>query len=107
MPSVVDSLSSLVSSLFHAITATIGSIVAVFQSLLGAILGVFQTFFAAVGTAISGLAQTFEGLVKFLLGNIVVIGGAIAAFVAYSWYQQRSGRTVSQAPAPVTAKKVN
>lgn len=74
--------------------------------------------FAAVGTAISGLTQTFEGLVKFLLskylpqmrdwasvkltsdaGNIVVIGGLVAAFFLYSMYQQRNGRPVTSAPA--------
>ncbi len=124
MPSIVDQLGSLVSSIFHTITALLGSIVAVFQSILGAILGVIQTMFAAVGTAISGLAQTFEGLLKFLMGelnpqmtslgvklnsdtgNIVVIGGLVAAFFLYSMHQQRSnGRPITAAPAK--QKKIN
>jgi hypothetical protein len=118
MPSIVDQLTSLVHAIFSTIVAALGSVVAVFQSILSAILGVIQTAFAAVGTAISGLAQTFEGLVKFLLGefwhstngyahkltlgdtgNIVVIGGLIAAFFLYSLYQQRNGRPVTAAPA--------
>ena len=69
--------------------------------------------------------QTFEGVFKFLLsecdlatriengkakvedwfadngkiGNIVVIGGLVVAFVVYSAWQQRNGRAVTQAPA--------
>lgn len=124
MPSVVDQLGSLVSSIFHTITAALGSVVAVLQYLLNTILGVIQTMFAALGTAVSGLAQTFEGLVKFLLGgflprmkgwcierltldtgNIVVIGGLVAAFFLYSMYQQRNGRPVTAAPAK--NKKIN
>jgi phage-related protein len=118
MPSLVDQLGSLFSSIFHAITAVLGSIVAVFQSIFNAILGVIQTAFAALGTAASGLVQTFEGLFKFLLsefhpkmkewytgkltsdeGNIVVIGGLVAAFFLYAMYQQRNGRPVTAAPA--------
>lgn len=128
MPSLVDQLGSLISSIFHTITAIFGSILAVFQSIFNAILGVIQTAFAVVGTAISGLAQTFEGLVKFLLGeyfpryteilgdwssqkltsdtgNIVVIGGLVAAFFLYSLYQQRNGRPVTAASAK--PKKTN
>ena len=34
-----------------------------------------------------------------LIGNIVVIGGLVVAFVVYSAWQQRNGRAVTQAPA--------
>jgi hypothetical protein len=121
MPSLVESLGNLFSSIFHAITATLGSILAVFQSLFNAILGVISTAFAAVGTMISGLAQTFEGLLKFLLskyyqkvphnfgtkltgieGNIVVIGVGIGALFLYGVYQQRNGRQITDAPAKKT-----
>ena len=122
MPSLVDSLGNFVSSIFGAITAVLSSILAVFQSLLSTIFSVIQTAFAAVGTMISGLAQTFEGLVKFLLskfhlpsvdsridnvaaGNIVVIGGVVAALFLYGVYQQRNGRPVTAAPAK--NKKIN
>lgn len=71
---------------------------------------------------ISGLAQTFEGLLKFFLsmsyhtfvdvdtdtvsaGNIVVIGGIVGALFLYGVYQQRNGRPVTAAPAK--NKKVN
>jgi len=121
MPSLVESLGNLFSSIFHAITATLGSILAVFQSLFNAVLGVISTAFAAVGTMISGLAQTFEGLLKFLLskyyqkvshnfgttltgieGNIVVIGVGIGALFLYGVYQQRNGRQITDAPAKKT-----
>jgi uncharacterized membrane-anchored protein len=124
MPGLVDSLSSLVSSVFHTFTAALGSVLAVIQSLLNAILSVIQTAFAAVGGMLSGLAQTFEGLTKFLLskfqpsqndsarrrltyeqGNLVVIGGLVVAFFVYSVYQQRNGRPITAAPAK--QKKIN
>ncbi|TVY85075.1 hypothetical protein LSUE1_G000795 [Lachnellula suecica] len=101
MPSLVESLGNFVASIFHAFTAVLGSIAAVFQSTFSAIIGVFQTALSAVGTTISGLAHTFEGLVKFLLSNIVVIGVLAAGFVGYTVYQQRQGRAVT------TGKKVN
>jgi len=122
MPSLIDSLGSFISSIFGAITAVLSSILAVFQSLVGTIWGIISTAFAAVGTMVSGLAQTFEGLVKFFLsklrlptvgpftntaiaGNIVVIGGIVAALFLYGVYQQRNGRPITAAPGK--NKKVN
>lgn len=75
-----------------------------------------------MGTMISGLAQTFEGLLKFLLskysilvqedwevnanscsiGNIVVIGVVIGALFLYGVYQQKNGRPITAAPAKKT-----
>ena len=74
-----------------------------------------------MGTTVSGLAHTFEGLLSFLLGefaecqewlaqeqhqltmivigNIVVIGGLIAAFFLYTMYVQRNGKPVTAAKA--------
>jgi phage-related protein len=62
MASLTDSLASFIASIFHAILA-------LFQHLLNAVFGVIQSLFAAVGTAISGLAQTFQALFKFLLST--------------------------------------
>lgn len=122
MPSLIDSLGNFVSSIFGAITAVLSSILAVFQSLFSTVFGIIQTAFAAVGTMISGLVQTFEGLLKFFLskfhvtfvdlytntvaaGNIVVIGGILAALFLYGVYQQRNGQPITAAPAK--NKKVN
>ena len=71
---------------------------------------------------ISGLAQTFEGLLKFFLskfhlslisretnemvaGNIVVIGAIVGALFLYGVYQQRNGQPITAAPAK--NKKIN
>jgi len=123
MPSLIDSIGNFISSIFGAITAVFSSILAVFQSLFGAIFGVFRSLLAAVGTMVSGLAQTFEGLLKFLfskfddiskwridanqgdVGNIVVIGAIVGALFLYGVYMQRNGQSVTAAPGK--GKKVN
>ena len=69
MPSVVDSIGSLISSIFGAITSVLSGILGLFQNFFNIILGVIQTAFSAVGTAATGLVQTFEGLLKFLLSE--------------------------------------
>jgi hypothetical protein len=69
MPSVVDSIGSLISSILGAITSIFSGIIGLFQNALSAIIGIFTTLLSAVGTSISGLAQTFEGLLKFLLSE--------------------------------------
>lgn len=125
MPSLLDNLGSLISSIVNGITAIIGSILAVFQTILNTIFGVIGSAFSAVGTMIAGLAQTFEGVLKFLLselssscylsvvaleanhhvGNILVIGAIVGALFLYGVYQQRNGKAVTQRPAG--AKKIN
>jgi uncharacterized membrane protein len=115
MPSVTSSITDLIGSIMSAITSALSGVLGLFQHLSNTIFGIIQTLFAAVGTSIAGLAQTFEGLLKFLLseyhynitaiqnadvviGNILVIGLVLAALFLYSLYQQRGGK-------PITAKK--
>ncbi|PVH84207.1 hypothetical protein DL98DRAFT_512604 [Cadophora sp. DSE1049] len=69
MPSLLDNLGSLLSSIVNGITAIIGSILAVIQSVFNTIFGIIGSAFSAVGTMIAGLAQTFEGVLKFLLSE--------------------------------------
>lgn len=78
MPSLTDSISSFISSIFTALTSVLTSILAIFQHFFNAIIGVITTAFAAVGTTLSGLAQTFEGLIKFLLST------SAPTFLAYA-----------------------
>jgi phage-related protein len=115
MPSVTSSITDLIGSIISVITSAISGVLGLFQHLFSTIFGIIQTLFAAVGTSIAGLAQTFEGLLKFLLseyhysitgvqnayvdiGNILVIGLVLAALFLYSMYQQRGGK-------PISAKK--
>ncbi|KAI9054543.1 hypothetical protein LZ554_001699 [Drepanopeziza brunnea f. sp. 'monogermtubi'] len=105
MPSLIDQLGSLVSSIFGVFSSILGSILAVFQAIVNTILGVLQSLVAAVGTMLAGLVHTFEGLLKFLLSNILAIGAVLGALFLYSVYQQRSGKSLGQRPAG--AKKIN
>jgi phage-related protein len=125
MPSVTSSITDLMGSIVSAITSVFTGIIGLFQHLFNTIFGIIGTLFSAVGTSIAGLAQTFEGLLKFLLsgfssvasklvalhywmdklrtsntaiGNILVIGIILAALFIYSIYQQKGGK-------PITAKK--
>jgi len=66
----------------------------VFASLVNTLLSGVQGVFALVATAVHSVVDLMSGLVGFLLGNIVIIGVLVAAFVGYSAYQQKSGRTV-------------
>ena len=67
MSAIVKSLTSLVSSNAQTIGAALQSVYVVFQYLLHAILGTIKAVFAALWGAISGLARSFEGLIKLLL----------------------------------------
>ncbi|KAF8864847.1 hypothetical protein BDZ45DRAFT_581352 [Acephala macrosclerotiorum] len=102
MPSLIDSLGNFISSVIHAITAVFSSILAVFQSIIETIFSVIGTTLQAAGTMISGLAQTFEALFKFLLSNILVIGAVVGALFLYGVYQQRNGKPIASAPAKKT-----
>jgi uncharacterized membrane protein len=128
MSSIIESLGDLVNAVFHTITALIGSVVAVLRSFVDAILGVFQGFFHLIGSSLSGLVHTFEGLSKFLIskskpsqslegsekfgwiwpmcnviGNIVVVGALLTGAFLYSVYQKRNGKPVTAAPAKKTS----
>lgn len=73
MPALTTSLSSLASSILDTLTSVLTSvltsILGIFEHLLSLVWGVFAPFFDAVGTAISGLAQTFSGVLKFILSQ--------------------------------------
>ncbi|PQE25457.1 hypothetical protein CJF30_00000139 [Rutstroemia sp. NJR-2017a BBW] len=100
MSSIIESLGDLVNAVFHTITALIGSVVAVLRSFVDAILGVFQGFFHLIGSTLSGLVHTFEGLSKFVL---IVVGALLTGAFLYSVYQKRNGRPVTAAPAKKTS----
>ncbi|PQE17700.1 hypothetical protein CJF31_00005423 [Rutstroemia sp. NJR-2017a BVV2] len=114
MSSIIESLGDLVNAIFHTITALIGSVVAVLRSFVDAILGVFQGFFHLIGSTLSGLVHTFEGLSKFVISkskppqslgasNIVVVGALLTGAFLYSVYQKRNGKPVTAAPAKKTS----
>jgi len=44
---------------------------------------------------VQSILGLFQGLIAFLLNNIVIIGVIIAGFVGYSAYQQRQHKTVT------------
>ncbi|RAL67154.1 hypothetical protein DID88_007932 [Monilinia fructigena] len=99
MPSLAESIFNLISSITNAITATFSSIIAVFQSILHTILGLINAIFSAIGAVITGIAQTFEVLLKFLLNNAIVIGSFVIIFFAYTIYQRQQGRPITAAPS--------
>ncbi|MCJ1440867.1 MAG: hypothetical protein MMC23_001353 [Stictis urceolatum] len=92
MTGILSSIENLVSSIFSTI-----------QGLLNAILSSFQGVFAVFGTIVANIADLARGLVELVLGNIVIIGVAIAALVGYSAYAQRRGQ-ISQG-STLRAKK--
>ncbi|MCJ1411402.1 hypothetical protein MMC19_005491 [Ptychographa xylographoides] len=78
-----------------SISALISSIIQIFTSILNTILNGVQSVAAVAGTLVKDVFDLASGLVGFLLGNIVIIGVLIAAFVGYTVYQQRQGKSLS------------
>ncbi|MCJ1436006.1 hypothetical protein MMC27_005384 [Xylographa pallens] len=95
MSSILASLRSLVSSIIGLITSIIQTIANVFTSLLSAVVSGIESVFGLFGTLGKDAFDLVSGLVGFLLGNIVIIGMLVAAFVGYTVYQQRQGKSVS------------
>ncbi|KAI4170673.1 MAG: hypothetical protein LQ343_004771 [Gyalolechia ehrenbergii] len=81
MSSISSSLSNLTSSFLSII-----------RSIFDTFYSAFETLFATTSALIGSIVDLFSGFVGFVLGNIVIIGFLVAAFVAYSAYQQKQGR---------------
>lgn len=88
MAGVIDSLSSLLSSILSTVQGIFSSIFHLF----GAALATVQNFVSSV-VAMAG------GLVNFLLSNIVIIGVLVAAYVGYTAYAQK------RQPGGITKKR--
>ncbi|KAB8294089.1 hypothetical protein EYC80_009543 [Monilinia laxa] len=99
MPSLAESISNFIASITNTITATFSSIIAILQSILHTILGLINAIFSAIGAVITGVAQTCEALLKFLLNNAIVIGSLVIIFFAYTIYQRQQGRPITAAPS--------
>jgi len=78
-----------------SISNLLQSILDVFTSLFNTLFSSIQGVFALAATAVQSVLGLFQGLIGFLLNNIVIIGVIIAGFVGYSAYQQRQHKTVT------------
>ncbi|KAI4223432.1 MAG: hypothetical protein L6R36_005424 [Xanthoria steineri] len=81
MSSITSSLNNLISSFLDILTS-------IFNTFYSAL----ETVFATASSLLSSIVDLFSGFVGFILGNIVIIGLIVAAFVGYSAYQQKQGR---------------
>ena len=88
MTGITTSISNLVSSILQTIQG-------IFSTLLSSVQGVLSVF----ATALGSIADLSRGLVELVLGNIVLIGILVAAFVGYSAYAQRRGQTLQGSAA--------
>ncbi|KAL2044726.1 hypothetical protein N7G274_002500 [Stereocaulon virgatum] len=79
MASIMDGLSNLLSSIFE-----------IFQGLINTVLSALQSVFGLFRNLIASVFDMMSGLVGFILGNIVIIGVLVAAFVGYSAYTQKN-----------------
>lgn len=69
MPSVIDSITSFISSIVNAVFSVFTGFLGLIQNFLNTVLSVFGVFFSAIGQSVKELASTFEGLTKFLLSE--------------------------------------
>ncbi|MCJ1477803.1 hypothetical protein MMC13_006476 [Lambiella insularis] len=100
MAGIVESIGNIISSIMGLFASIFQTILDIFASIFHAIISAIQSVFSVIGTLGRDLVDLMSGLVGFLLGNIVIIGVLIAAFVGYTVFQQRQGKSV-------TGKKTN
>ncbi|CAF9922196.1 hypothetical protein IMSHALPRED_005612 [Imshaugia aleurites] len=79
MSSLISGLENLVSSLFEILTGILNSVVSAIQSVFGLARDLIASIF-----------DLMSGVVGFVLGNIVIIGLLVAAYVGYSAYRQKN-----------------
>ncbi|KAI4169487.1 MAG: hypothetical protein LQ348_007264 [Seirophora lacunosa] len=80
------------SSLSASLQNLISAILSIFNSLFHTFYAAFDTLFTTASNLLHSIADLMSGFVGFVLGNIVIIGFLVAAFVGYSAYQQKAGR---------------
>ncbi|MCJ1405572.1 hypothetical protein MMC11_008800 [Xylographa trunciseda] len=95
MASILASVRDLLASIVGLFTSVLQTIVNIFASAVRAVVAGVEAVFGLFGTLGKDAFDLVSGLVGFLLGNIVIIGVLAAAFVGYTVYQQRQGRSVS------------
>ncbi|BGP45775.1 hypothetical protein JCM10450v2_001605 [Rhodotorula kratochvilovae] len=81
------------------------------EALLDILRGLFRTQFAILETALSFVRTVInegtsivDGVVRFVVGNILVLTVLGAAFIGWSWYQR--GQAVQGGPAGAGRKKI-
>ncbi|MCJ1263499.1 hypothetical protein MMC22_003369 [Lobaria immixta] len=79
MSSIVSSVSDLISSIFE-----------VFRSIFATIISALDSVLAVFTNLVRSVFDLMSGLVGFVLGNIVIIGVIIAAYVGYTAYKQKN-----------------
>ncbi|KAL8896796.1 MAG: hypothetical protein Q9207_007534 [Kuettlingeria erythrocarpa] len=79
-------------SITSSLSDLLSSFVSIIQGILSSFYHAIETVFATATSLLSSIADLMSGFARFMLDNIVIIGFLIAAFVAYSAYQQQTGR---------------
>ncbi|MCJ1392890.1 hypothetical protein MMC18_005762 [Xylographa bjoerkii] len=95
MSSILQSLRDLAASIVGLFASVLQTVVGIFTSLVRAFVSGVEAVFGLFGTLGKDAFDLVSGLVGFLLGNIVIIGVLVAAFVGYTMYQQRQGKSVT------------
>jgi len=79
----------------NAIEDLISSILGIFHSLFNTVFASLEGVGAVFATFVSSVFDLGSALIGFILSNIVVIGILAAAFVGYTAYLNRQGKTVT------------
>ncbi|MCJ1282327.1 hypothetical protein MMC26_001650 [Xylographa opegraphella] len=95
MSSILSSIRALLASIIDLFVSVIQTAAGIVTGALGAVVSGIEAVFGLFGTLGKDAFDLVSGLVGFLLGNIVIIGVLVAAFVGYTVYQQRQGKSVS------------
>ncbi|KAF2840428.1 hypothetical protein M501DRAFT_1015481 [Patellaria atrata CBS 101060] len=84
MTSIINGLQNLVASVFE-----------IFGGIINTVLSTLQSFLAVFTTLAKDVLQLFQGLINFMLQNIVIIGVLAAAFVGFTVLTQRQNKPIA------------
>jgi len=113
--SITTAINELVHATYELFASVLGGLYHLFASVFGGLYHLFSSFFIAIARLLEDAVHLFTDAIggvlafagdagKLVLGNIVLIGLAVAASFLYVTYRQQQGRPVKPAGGSLKSK---